>query len=167
MNQGGRAGRAFTAALSLAAGGIAGYFAWWAYWRISLIPDAAWRPIASSPIMMAIDDVSSDLVIPTLFFIRALPTSLLIGLVAGLLATRLRYTRLFCYSALIWPVAYLSYGYLALSQLEEIMGAYVMLLWSALRDHQMIAAAVFAWYFIGLYLSRALTSGRCGTRDGR
>lgn len=99
--------------LSGFSGAALGFLVWWAYWNLNVIPGTAWPAIVSSPLMHAIRELSPDLDIPIAITIKALPLSLLLGFIGGCLQPRFKFSQTYCYSVLLWPLAY---SYLATTQ---------------------------------------------------
>ena len=143
--------------LAALSGAALGFLAWSAYWNVNIIPGAAWPAIASSPLMHAIHGISPDLDIPFAIIIKALPLSLFLGFIGGFLLPRFKFSRTFCYSVFLWPLAYFIFGYYTISSLDSVLWPYTQALWRSWHDHRVIAFAVYGWFFVGLYLGAAIT----------
>jgi hypothetical protein len=90
--------------------------------------------------------------------IRAFTCSVIVGAIAGALLGKLRFKRVFCYSALWVPVGNVALGYIALSatsisnpeQVVAMQKNFGQLVWTDLW--------VYGWYFLALYVSFIVTS---------
>lgn len=90
--------------------------------------------------------------------IRAFTCSVIAGAIAGVLLRKLRFKRVFCYSALWVPIGNVALGYFALSaastsspeQLVAMQRNFGQLVWTDLW--------VYGWYFLALYVSLIITS---------
>lgn len=146
--------------LSAFSGAALGFLVWWAYWNLNVIPGTAWPAIVSSPLMHAIRELSPDLDIPIAITIKALPLSLLLGFIGGYLQPRFKFSQTYCYSVLLWPLAYFIFGYYTIWSLDSVQWPYTQALWRSWHDHRVIAFAVYAWFFVGFYVGAAIAK-RC------
>lgn len=146
--------------LSACAGALIGYVNWEAFWNINIIPGSAWPAIVSSPLAQAVHGVSPVLDIPFVVLIKALPFSILFGLMAGFLLPRLRFQRVYCYSVFLWPIAYFTVGYFTISFLDSVARSGTQALWRAWHDHRVIAFAIYGWFFLGLYAGFVIAKRR-------
>lgn len=150
----------FHSLLALLSGSALGFLGWSAYWNINVIPSAAWPVIVSSPLMQAIHGVSPALDIPFAIAVKALPLSVLLGLIGGCLLPRLRFPRVFCYSVFLWPLAYFIFGYYTIRLLDSAHWPGTQVLWRSWHDHRVIAFAVYGWFFVGLYVGEIIAKRR-------
>ena len=151
--------------LAVFSGAALGLLVWSAYWNVNVIPTAAWPAIASSPLMHAIHRISPDLDITFAIIIKALPLSLVLGFIGGCLLPRFKFSRTFCYSVFLWPMAYFIFGYYTISSLDSVLWPYTQALWRSWHNHRVIAFAVYGWFFVGLYLGAAITKRRIASQS--
>ncbi len=142
------------------AGALLGYGIWESYWHFDVIPKNIWPLIVSSSLAQAVHAASADLDVPLVITLKALPLSILIGLMAGLFLPRAKFQRVFCYSAFLWPLAYFAFGYFKITSLDAIAWPGTEALWQSWRVHKVVAFAVYGWYFLGLYVGFALAKRR-------
>jgi hypothetical protein len=158
---------AFKLILAAISGAIFGFLSWFAYWNFNVIPDAAWSSIVSLSLAPAIHEISPGLDIPFLIIIRALPLSILLGLIGGALLPRFKYPRVFCYSVFVWPLTYFIFSYYVILSLESTQFQHAQILWRSWHGHQVIAFAVYGWFFIGLYIGSVIAKRRMASRSAR
>lgn len=90
--------------------------------------------------------------------IRAFTCSVIVGAIAGALLEKLRFKRVFCYTALWVPIGNAALGYVALSaasashpeQIATMNRDFGRLVWTDLW--------VYGWYFLALYVSFIIAS---------
>jgi hypothetical protein len=151
--------------LPACAGAFIGYANWEVYWNINIIPGSAWPAIVSSSLAQAVHGVSPALDIPFVVVVKALPLSVLFGLMVGLLLPRLKFQRVYCYSVFLWPIAYFTFGYFTISSLDPVAWPGAQVLWRAWYDHRVIAFAVYGWFFLGLYAGFVIAKRRVTLRS--
>jgi len=142
--------------LAVLSGALVGYLGWVAYWNLDVIPSAAWPAIFSSSVAKAIHDISAELDVPLGITIKAMPLSIILGLIGGYLLPHFKFQRVYCYSVFLWPLFYFAFGYCVIWSLDAGHWPYTHVLRRSWGDHRIVAFAVYGWLFSGLYVGSVI-----------
>lgn len=146
--------------LAALSGCLLGYLGWKAYWHIDIIPSAAWPSIVALPPVKTVHGISPEFVVPLIIAIKAMIPSTILGLIGGYLLPRFKFQRVYCYSVFLWPLLYFAIGYYVIRSIEANQWPNNYALWCSWNDHRIVAIAVYAWLFLGLYVGAVIARRR-------
>jgi hypothetical protein len=113
--------------------------------------------VTSSPGILALKATSGKAGVMIAAVIRAFACSVSVGLIAGVLLHKIKYQRVFCYSALWLPISNGVLGYLTIITATNVPSAILASAQAKFGYLLWVNLCIYGWYFLALYIAFAIS----------